>query len=255
MPPARRFRAAGALLAVSLALAAVAAPEAPAYAYEIATSGKIEVDVRAFARTVAATYADRRGWKHAGNSFRRVPAGSSSDFTVVLAASDRMTSFSSSCSPSYSCRVGRHVIVNQDRWRHGVHGWPGTLLSYRQMVINHETGHWLGLGHLSCPAPGALAPVMQQQSISLQGCRPNPWPSPARSMRARLLAREREARRERASPSCCVSRAPTPDRGDGDAAGDRALGRGDHGSLERNRPGDRARLRAEGRLGRARGAA
>jgi hypothetical protein len=44
------------------------------------------------------------------------------------------------------------------------------------MVINHETGHWLGQGHRYCPRRGAYAPVMQQQSISLQGCRAHIWP-------------------------------------------------------------------------------
>jgi len=44
------------------------------------------------------------------------------------------------------------------------------------MVINHETGHWLGLGHSQCPASGAPAPIMQQQSIDLQGCVINSWP-------------------------------------------------------------------------------
>ena len=37
------------------------------------------------------------------------------------------------------------------------------------MVINHETGHWLGLGHSFCSGPGQLAPVMQQQSIDVTG--------------------------------------------------------------------------------------
>jgi len=58
-----------------------------------------------------------------------------------------------------------------------------SLRDYRHLVVNHETGHWLGFGHAYCGGPGQLAPVMQQQSISLQGCKPNPWP----------LASERQA--------------------------------------------------------------
>ena len=42
--------------------------------------------------------------------------------------------------------------------------------------MNHEVGHWLGLGHLDCPAPGGPAPVMRQQSIDLPGCAFNAWP-------------------------------------------------------------------------------
>jgi hypothetical protein len=44
------------------------------------------------------------------------------------------------------------------------------------MVVNHETGHWLGHGHLGCGGAGRLAPVMMQQSKGLDGCKHNPWP-------------------------------------------------------------------------------
>jgi len=53
------------------------------------------------------------------------------------------------------------------------------------MVLNHETGHWFGLGHASCGGAGKPAPVMMQQSKGLFGCKPNPWPLPGEIARVR----------------------------------------------------------------------
>jgi hypothetical protein len=142
--------------------------------YSLATRGSVGADAAGFPAAVAAVYADPRGWLRSHRRFTRVAAGG--DFTVVLAQASLVPSYSRGCSALYSCRVGRNVVLNADRWRAGARAFPGSLAQYRQMVLNHETGHWLGLGHASCPGRGRPAPVMQQQSKGMQGCVPNAWP-------------------------------------------------------------------------------
>jgi hypothetical protein len=91
-----------------------------------------------------------------------------------------MTRFSSVCDSTWSCTVGNNVIANEARWTFGSPtGLRLSLPDYHELIINHETGHWLGLAHRGCPGAGYPAPVMMQQSIYLGGCVPNPWPTPA----------------------------------------------------------------------------
>ncbi|HEX8095553.1 DUF3152 domain-containing protein [Jatrophihabitans sp.] len=165
---------------------AAAAPQV-VYTYQVrglANSSSLE----SFAAAAASTYADRLGWGLGGSiAFRRVASGG--NFTLWLAAASRVPGFGWPCDSTYSCRVGRNVVVNETRWLTGSPSWNATgapLAGYRRMVLNHETGHWLGFGHGFCGGPGQLAPVMQQQSISMQGCRPNAWPTV--SERRRLAA-------------------------------------------------------------------
>ena len=77
-----------------------------------------------------------------------------------------------------SCRNGNSLNINSDRWTGATSFWTAPLDEYRAYVINHEMGHFLGLGHQNCPGAGQLAPVMQQQTKSLRGCQPNGWPYP-----------------------------------------------------------------------------
>lgn len=146
--------------------------------YSIAARGHVTASVAAFRRQAAQTYADPRGWRGGGVHFRQVRRGGS--FTLVLASASAVPTFSPGCSSGWSCRVGRYVIINQDRWRHASAAWNAArrgLRDYRHMVVNHETGHWLGHGHATCPGRGRLAPVMMQQSKGTGGCRFNPWPT------------------------------------------------------------------------------
>lgn len=148
--------------------------------YSIHTRGHVTMNLKVFAQRAAETYADPRGWRGRGVKFRKVARGG--DFSLVLAEASTLPSFSSVCSAEWSCRVGRYVVINQTRWREASPAWDAigaSLRDYRHMVVNHETGHWLGFGHAYCPAPGRKAPVMQQQSKGLQGCRANPWPTAA----------------------------------------------------------------------------
>ena len=146
--------------------------------YDVTTRGKITASVADFRSLANATLNDGRGWSRLGVSFKEVASGGM--FTLVLSSSDQMTSFSPGCGTEYSCRAGRYVIINQDRWQGATPSWNnagGSLRDYRHMVVNHETGHWLGHDHQQCGGAGQAAPVMQQQSINLAGCTFNPWPT------------------------------------------------------------------------------
>ena len=161
--------------------------------YHVETRGRITTSVKQFRAQAQQTYEDARGWRAAGIRF--VPVAHGGAFTLVLSQASLLPSFSSQCSAMWSCRVGRFVVINQDRWEHASPAWNAAHLAlrdYRHMVVDHETGHWLGLHHVQCPGPGRLAPVMMQQSKGLQGCRFNPWPTrheiSSRTPRGRAMA-------------------------------------------------------------------
>jgi hypothetical protein len=159
----------------------LAAANARVYHYCTAVKGVNASLLPEYRQKLAATYGDPRGWSQGGAVM--VYAESGCDYTAWLSAPEYMTGFGPSiCDNYYSCRVGPNVVVNYDRWMGATDPWNaagGGLEDYRVMVINHETGHWLGFAHRFCTGAGQLAPVMQQQSIDLQGCKFNPWPTPS----------------------------------------------------------------------------
>lgn len=157
---------------------AVVAPTPRPTVSRVTVPYRVEVrvpDADDFRSILAATMADRRGWTRAGFD---VVESEGAPYRVVLAEGDEVDRL---CRPyetggEFSCQNGPIVAINAERWRDGVAHWPGTVASYRTMLLNHEMGHLLGQRHRDCPKAGALAPVMQQQSGGLDGCKANAWP-------------------------------------------------------------------------------
>ncbi|MCW2603126.1 MAG: hypothetical protein JWN61_1261, partial [Pseudonocardiales bacterium] len=140
----------------------------------------VPIDAMDFARQILATLSDPRGWQGVdGIAFEATSNPDSAAFIVTLAtpaSTDRL------CYPLdtggwLDCYSRGRAVINSDRWILGADSWGADLAGYRQMVVNHEVGHANGHGHLFCPGSGQAAPVMQQQTISLQGCAPNAWPA------------------------------------------------------------------------------
>ncbi|WP_446217008.1 DUF3152 domain-containing protein [Micromonospora sp. IBHARD004] len=156
--------------------------------FRVAVENGSGEDVHAFGDAVQAALAGPGSWVDSGQlRLQRVPAGSGYDFTIYLATARTAgemclaggTDIRIGGRPYTSCRTPGKVIINLDRWRLSVPhlvkaGLP--LDRYRLYVINHEVGHQLGRHHERCPGAGRPAPVMQQQTLFLDGCTPNPWP-------------------------------------------------------------------------------
>ena len=144
-----------------------------------------EVDGSQFAAAVEGTLGDPRSWGNGGQlSFQRVGAAEAAagayDFRVSLVSPGSMERYCPGVGTGgyTSCRYGERAVINLARWETAVPDYAGDIATYRLYVVNHEVGHALGHGHEQCPGPGLPAPVMEQQTLGLQGCVKNPWPYP-----------------------------------------------------------------------------
>lgn len=160
--------------------------------YRVDIEEGLPLDGGLFAEAVHKTLNDDRSWAHGGKmTFERVSSGHA-DFVITLASPGTTSAW---CAKSgldtreenVSCDSAAtdRVMINAYRWAQGSKTYGhDKMLTYRQMLINHEVGHRLGHNHEACPRQGALAPVMMQQTkfLTTDGvtCRPNPWPFPTR---------------------------------------------------------------------------
>ncbi|MBW3562983.1 MAG: DUF3152 domain-containing protein [Actinobacteria bacterium] len=154
--------------------------DGPLRRYAVEVEPTTGIDPERFAEAVDAILSDPRSWTAGGRyTLHRVDRGRI-DLRVTLASPDSVDAL---CWPldtrgTQSCWNEDRAVINAFRWEHGATTYGTDLAGYRAYVLNHEVGHGLGREHAECSRQGAAAPVMVQQTITLDGCLPNPWPFP-----------------------------------------------------------------------------
>jgi len=151
------------------------------HTYRVEVEGGTGVEPAEFAAHVERILSDPRGWTAAdGIALQRVTDPDRAEILITLATPDLVDVM---CLPmetdgEVSCAHTGHAILNARRWHHGAEPSGLGLDDYRAYLVSHEVGHTLGHSHVECPGPGALAPVMLQQTLGIGDCHPNPWPAP-----------------------------------------------------------------------------
>ncbi|MFI5802388.1 DUF3152 domain-containing protein [Streptomyces sp. NPDC051561] len=164
------------------------------WTYRVDVEKGMGLDGNFFADALQKTLNDKRSWAGNGEmAFHRISKekdGKKPDFVVTLATPYTTDiwcekSALNTIDQNVSCdsAATERVMINAYRWAGGSPTFgPGKLMEYRQMLLNHEVGHRLGHGHKDCATDGALAPVMMQQTKTLETgskkCRPNAWVHP-----------------------------------------------------------------------------
>ncbi len=152
--------------------------EGDLFTYRVEVEEGTGVDVNTFGKAVDRALGHKRSWTSQGEfRFQRV-TDEEPRLTVRLATPETVDE---ACAEAgldtegfLSCHSGDAVYLNLNRWAVGTKEIRN-LDVYRPYLVNHEVGHILGFTHESCTGKGDPAPLMQQQTKGLDGCKANAW--------------------------------------------------------------------------------
>ncbi|MFP4149297.1 MAG: DUF3152 domain-containing protein [Nitriliruptoraceae bacterium] len=163
-----------------VAAGGVAVGDGPEVTYTVEVEPAVGEDLLAFTAAVEEALGDPRSWSRRWRLVR-VDDPSEAAVRVLLATPATVDRLCGQVGlrtvGRYSCWTGRFAALNAWRWAEGATDFED-LTTYRRYLVNHEVGHALGFGHVGCEEPGALAPVMMQQSMGTGECVANGWPFP-----------------------------------------------------------------------------
>lgn len=141
------------------------------------------LDRKVLQEKAASVFAHENGWKKFGFDFIYVEPEHAVDVSLgITPATGMNTLFPDFKQQRLSvCMLKTGIIhLHEERWLSGSTASGYTdLEDYRTYVINHEVGHALGAGHLEACVldDGGSTPVMMQQTLKTNGCKPKPYPS------------------------------------------------------------------------------
>ncbi|PWJ25861.1 uncharacterized protein DUF3152 [Branchiibius hedensis] len=152
--------------------------------YILQIENGLGADNATIAKTVGADLLNARGWQGVDHvrfvqlTAAELAKGRKPILAITLASPDTVNKL---CAPldthgEWSCGNNGRATLNYERWMLGVPYFGKDLAAYHAYMVNHEVGHILGHPHQHCAKAGDYAPVMQQQSMGLQGCKAWPWP-------------------------------------------------------------------------------
>lgn len=151
--------------------------------YDVRVEKGMPVNAKQAGTLIHRVLNDKRSWTGDGSvRWVQVSSGKKAEMHAYVASpktTDRL------CAPlltrgKLSCQQGNRVVLNAQRWATGAPAYGKDVARYRQYLINHEFGHYIGHQHVDCKKKGKRAHVMVQQTKGLGGCTANPWPAPKR---------------------------------------------------------------------------
>lgn len=156
---------------------AATAGSGPIRTFSIEVEDGLAIDGDCFGREVERVLFDERSWVGTGEvTWQRVDADPDTRIILASPATTDQLCVPFQTNGVFSCTIEQvRTVFNVNRWRNGATDFLG-IEEYRVYLINHEIGHALEHNHVGCPGAGLPAPVMMQQTKSVDSCLANAWP-------------------------------------------------------------------------------